>query len=150
MRQWSRAGAWATASCSRSQQISGAKTYAPNCPDVRRSGVKRETCCPPKRRSRGSSHEAEEPHTETQNHGGCAGGFLPLFSVALRLCVQIGICLVCGMTRDGAVVALAREAGLETAWTDARGAAQTVGVETLRAVLAALALPANTRADIED
>lgn len=54
------------------------------------------------------------------------------------------------MTDDDAVGALAREAGLELRWTDARGALQTVGIETLRAVLAALDLPADSRANVEE
>jgi 4-alpha-glucanotransferase len=54
------------------------------------------------------------------------------------------------MTEDETVVALAREAGLEVQWTDARGVPQTVGFDTLRAVLSALDLPAGSRAEIGD
>jgi 4-alpha-glucanotransferase len=51
---------------------------------------------------------------------------------------------------DDGVVALAREAGLEVEWKDAYGRLQTVGLETLRTVLSALELPADSRATIED
>ena len=54
------------------------------------------------------------------------------------------------MTEDETVIALAGEAGLEVQWTDARGHPQTVGIDTLRAVLAALELPARSRAQIQD
>jgi 4-alpha-glucanotransferase len=54
------------------------------------------------------------------------------------------------MSEDNTVVALAREAGLEVRWTDAQGAPQTVGIDTLRAVLSALDLPAGSRAEIGD
>lgn len=54
------------------------------------------------------------------------------------------------MTENEAVVTLAGEAGLEVQWTDARGARQTVGIETLRAVLSALELPADSPASVED
>jgi 4-alpha-glucanotransferase len=54
------------------------------------------------------------------------------------------------MRDDEAVIALAREAGLEVGWTDANGTPREVGIETLRAVLAALQLPATSRAEIAD
>ena len=53
------------------------------------------------------------------------------------------------MTDDEATAALAKEAGIEVRWRDARGAAQTVGLDTMRAVLAALDLPAASRREIE-
>ncbi|HLY06249.1 MAG TPA: 4-alpha-glucanotransferase [Rhizomicrobium sp.] len=54
------------------------------------------------------------------------------------------------MNDDVAVVALAREAGLAVEWTDAHGTPRTVGIETLRAVLAALDLPAGSKRDMKD
>jgi len=54
------------------------------------------------------------------------------------------------MTEDAAVAALAAQAGLEVEWTDAMGARRHVGLDTLRAVLRALDLPADTTAEIAD
>ncbi|HEX3429287.1 MAG TPA: 4-alpha-glucanotransferase [Rhizomicrobium sp.] len=54
------------------------------------------------------------------------------------------------MTQDESIVALAKKAGLEVRWTDARGSPQTVGIETLRAVLAALDLPTGSRQETND
>jgi 4-alpha-glucanotransferase len=52
------------------------------------------------------------------------------------------------MTTDETIVALAGHAGLEVQWRDAKGEPRTVGLDTLRAVLKALALPVDTDADI--
>lgn len=52
------------------------------------------------------------------------------------------------MTEDAAVLALAAQAGLEVHWTDATGERKSVGLDTLRAVLKALNLPAENRADV--
>jgi len=52
------------------------------------------------------------------------------------------------MNHDRAVRILAAQAGLETRWTDARGRKHTVGPDTLKAVLRALELPADTHSDI--
>lgn len=54
------------------------------------------------------------------------------------------------MSDDDAVVALAREAGLQVQWTDAYGQSRTVGIDTLRTVLTALDLPAGSRSGIAD
>ena len=54
------------------------------------------------------------------------------------------------MTDDEAIVALAGEAGLEVHWKDARGNPQTVGINTLRAVLSGLDLPVGSRREIAD
>src|SRR5205807_1249490 len=43
-----------------------------------------------------------------------------------------------------------RRAGLETRWRDAAGNARVVGIDTLKAVLAALDLPAGTHSEIVD
>jgi 4-alpha-glucanotransferase len=54
------------------------------------------------------------------------------------------------MSDDEVLLALAQEAGLEVRWSDAKGTAQTVRIDTLRAVLAALDLPAGSRAEIDN
>src|SRR5947209_8518537 len=54
------------------------------------------------------------------------------------------------MRPDAAVLALAQEAGLEVDWGDAKGNRHVVGIETLKAVLAALELPANSQGDVAD
>jgi 4-alpha-glucanotransferase len=51
---------------------------------------------------------------------------------------------------DQALDALAAEAGLELRWVDVTGTTQTVPQETLRAVLAALGLPAGSDAEIAE
>ncbi len=53
------------------------------------------------------------------------------------------------MTPDG-LQALAEIAGLATQWTDYRGARRDVEPEVLRAVLAAMAIPASTQSDVAE
>ncbi len=54
------------------------------------------------------------------------------------------------MTEDAAVFALAAQVGLEVQWTDAKGERRTVGLDTLKAVLKALDLPADSSAGISE
>jgi len=54
------------------------------------------------------------------------------------------------VSEDEGLIALAREAGLQVEWNDARGIPRTVGINTLRAVLAALDLPAGSRGELGD
>ncbi|MGH6876058.1 MAG: 4-alpha-glucanotransferase [Rhizomicrobium sp.] len=54
------------------------------------------------------------------------------------------------MSDDRAVAALATRAGLEIRWTDASGVKRSVASETLKAVLKALELPADTAPDIAE
>ncbi|HEY6578474.1 MAG TPA: hypothetical protein VIY09_04065, partial [Rhizomicrobium sp.] len=54
------------------------------------------------------------------------------------------------MSDDSAFAALARRAGLEVGWTDASGKKRRVGRETLKVVLKALDLPADTPSDIAE
>lgn len=51
---------------------------------------------------------------------------------------------------DERLIALANEAGLSVRWTDANSRPHTVGNDTLKSVLRALGLPADTSADIAD
>jgi 4-alpha-glucanotransferase len=54
------------------------------------------------------------------------------------------------MTDDDIAIALAEQAGLLVTWTDARGERRTVALDTLKAVLKALELPADNAADVSD
>lgn len=54
------------------------------------------------------------------------------------------------MTEDAAVVALAAQAGLEVQWTNAKGERRRVGLDTLKAVLTALDLPAGNSLEISE
>ena len=54
------------------------------------------------------------------------------------------------MSHDRAVIALAKRAGLLVRWSDATGKSRTVEADTLRAVLRALDLPADTSSQLSD
>src|SRR5437763_15445121 len=54
------------------------------------------------------------------------------------------------MSDDEALLTLAQEAGLQARWTDTNGTVQTAGIDTLRAVLAALDLRAGSRAESDE
>lgn len=54
------------------------------------------------------------------------------------------------MTEDAEVIALAMQAGLEVQWTDAKGERRCVGLDTLKAVLKALDLPAGNFPEISE
>jgi 4-alpha-glucanotransferase len=54
------------------------------------------------------------------------------------------------MSDDAEVVALAARAGLEVEWVDAKGEPRTVGLDSLKAVLEALDLPARSSAETSE